>query len=393
MSNLIDKKNLKYFCIFGGGSIRGLSYVGAYRALKELDVEITGYAGSSVGSIAAALAALDYSIDEITDVFMKFDYGLFKDINFSFKLELAISKGEIFTDKIRELIGKKMNTDKPVCFKDFPKDLYVITTNLSKGKCVIFSKETTPDFEVAQAIRISTGFPGLMNPYELDGDLYVDGDLTKAYALSHLSSCLNPKDTRILEFRLEGTKSHDKTNNPIVFMNDAFDFLSYMATDSIFDLYQKYDKYDFVVISAKNTLLFDFSIPKEKREQLINLGYNTTMNYFKKSLPEKKNYLCGEYSKMSDALKTAQKQLSDNKNDNARLTLLNYVFENRKKIKYLSENFSESLEEIINLLNERTIKILFFKIKNNNQKIAEDKINILIEKLNSKIDELKSYIF
>ena len=393
MSNQIDKNNLKYFCIFGGGSIRGLSYVGAYKALKELGVEITGYAGSSVGSIAAALSALDYNLDEITDVFMKLDYALFKDINFSFKLELAISKGEIFTDKIRELICKKMNTDKPVCFKDFPKDLYVITTNLSKGKCVIFSKETTPDFEVAQAIRISAGFPGLLNPYELDGDLYVDGDLTKAYALSHLSPCLNPKNTRVLEFRLEGTKKHDKTNNPIVFMNDSFDFLSYMATDNIVDLYSNYDKYDFVVISTKNTLLFDFSIPKEKREQLINLGYNETMNYFKKSLSGKKARLCKEYSKMQEALLDAKKQLSENKNESARLSLLNYVFENYKNIKYLDDDFLNNLEEIVNLLSESTIKILFFKIKNDNHKAAADKINALTEKLKSKINELKNCIF
>ena len=33
------KKPLKYTCLFGGGAIRGLAYVGAIRALEELDIE------------------------------------------------------------------------------------------------------------------------------------------------------------------------------------------------------------------------------------------------------------------------------------------------------------------------------------------------------------------
>ena len=30
---------LKYTCLFGGGAIRGLAYVGTIRALEELDIE------------------------------------------------------------------------------------------------------------------------------------------------------------------------------------------------------------------------------------------------------------------------------------------------------------------------------------------------------------------
>ena len=34
--------SLKYTCLFGGGAIRGLAYVGAIRAMEELGVDASG---------------------------------------------------------------------------------------------------------------------------------------------------------------------------------------------------------------------------------------------------------------------------------------------------------------------------------------------------------------
>lgn len=43
--------NFKYTCLFGGGAIRGVSYIGAVKALEELGIIPDRLAGSSVGSI------------------------------------------------------------------------------------------------------------------------------------------------------------------------------------------------------------------------------------------------------------------------------------------------------------------------------------------------------
>ena len=59
---------LKYTCLFGGGAIRGLAYVGTIRALEELGIEYDIIGGSSVGSIIAALVAKGYSSFEIEKV-------------------------------------------------------------------------------------------------------------------------------------------------------------------------------------------------------------------------------------------------------------------------------------------------------------------------------------
>ena len=70
----------KYTCLFGGGAIRGLAYVGAIRAMEELGIEYDIVGGSSVGSIIAALIAVGYKSYEIESFFMKVNFDLFKDI-------------------------------------------------------------------------------------------------------------------------------------------------------------------------------------------------------------------------------------------------------------------------------------------------------------------------
>ena len=51
----------KYFAIFGGGGIRGISYCGAYKALQENNIDLTGCAGSSIGAVFASLISVCYN--------------------------------------------------------------------------------------------------------------------------------------------------------------------------------------------------------------------------------------------------------------------------------------------------------------------------------------------
>ena len=90
------KNKIPYVCIFGGGAVRGLAYIGVIEALNDLDVEIKKVAGSSVGAIFAAFLAAGYETDELIEIFKDLNFQIFKDINFSFKPQLGISKGGVF---------------------------------------------------------------------------------------------------------------------------------------------------------------------------------------------------------------------------------------------------------------------------------------------------------
>ena len=188
--------NLKYTCLFGGGAIRGLAYVGTIRALEELGIEYDIIGGSSVGSIFAALLACGYKSYELENLFMKVNFELFKDIHLGFGKAIAISKGGIFVDWLNELLSKERK-NKKLTFKDLERDLVIITTNLKEFKTQEFSKKETPDFEIAKAIRISSSMPGLMPPYNYNGADLVDGDLQKASPMWKLSETVNRLFKRI----------------------------------------------------------------------------------------------------------------------------------------------------------------------------------------------------
>ena len=94
----------KYFCILGGGGIRGVAYVGAIKALKKMNIEITGFAGSSIGSVVATLLTFGYTEDEIQNVFEHINFDFFNDINLAFGKDFAISRGEKFYEWIKDKI-------------------------------------------------------------------------------------------------------------------------------------------------------------------------------------------------------------------------------------------------------------------------------------------------
>src|SRR5574344_1396401 len=103
----MEDKSLEYTCIFGGGAIRGMCYVGAYKAMEELGIKVKTYAGSSVGAIFAALVAVGFNSSELEELFLNVNYELFKDIHFGFGKPFALSKGGIFLETVREAIEKK----------------------------------------------------------------------------------------------------------------------------------------------------------------------------------------------------------------------------------------------------------------------------------------------
>lgn len=294
---------LKYTCLFGGGAIRGLAYVGTIRALEELGIKFDIIGGSSVGSIFATLLACGYKSYELENLFMKVNFELFRDIHLGFGKGIGLSKGGIFVDWLNELILKKFEEKKtPLNFKDLEQELVVITTNLTEFGTQEFSKFETPDFEIAKAIKISSSMPGLMAPYDYNGAKLVDGDLQKASPMWRLTETLKNSESRILEFRLEGDCASE-SRNPISYLNTIYSCVTDVATDFVSEIYGKNDRYDCVRINTGDIFFADFNLDRDSRRKLINSGYEQTMRYFKEFLPAKKELLEKVYSKSYNYMK------------------------------------------------------------------------------------------
>ena len=389
-------KNLKYTCIFGGGAIRGLAYIGALQAINELGIELTTLAGSSVGAIFAGLLAVGYTQDEIESIFMKVNYDLFKDIQLG--KTFGISKGEIFLEWIQELLERKFygsNYEKgkntPIKFSDLKKNLVILTTNLANFRCKEFSNFTTPDAEVAYAIRISAGMPGLMPPIKASGAILVDGDLQKSWPLWKLSSNLCNQKDRILEFRLEGDFDVERQGN-IDFVNTVYSCVTSVATKFIVDKYAQKDKFDYIVINTGPTLIVDFNLNEQKRKELINIGYKMSMDYFKTTLKDKKKYLIEYYTPLYHTIVNVYNLIEHKKYTDAKIALGDFYMKHIQTIsKYIEKDYIFMLDAIKNLILNNYYINIFRKPKIKNPKIILSRLNILKQEVKTRLDELESY--
>ena len=384
---------LKYTCLFGGGAIRGLAYVGAIRALEELDVEYDIIGGSSVGSIIAALVAVGYKSYEIENIFMKINFDLFKDIHFGIGKPFALSKGEIFMDWLNELLKNKLprNSAEKITFKDIENNLIIITTDLKHFSSQEFSQIETPDFEVAQAIKVSSSMPGFMAPFKYKDNELVDGDLQKASPMWKLSETLNSSESRILEFRLEGDYNKDE-KNPISFINTIYSCVTEVATRFVSEIYGNNDRYDCLSINTGDVFFADFNLDKESRRKLINLGYEQTMRYFKEFLPKKKEKIIEIYSKLSKYLKNSKKGLKLKNVEETQWWLGDIFTELFINKEYVDPIISEKIVDLRNIISNNISNFLFFYTSFKNTSMLGTKFDELITIIDTRIAESKLYL-
>lgn len=391
--------NLKYTCLFGGGAIRGVSYIGAIKAMEELGLEVQTFGGSSVGSIIAGLLAVGYTAEELKEIFIKVNFELFKDISIGIGPLFAISKGEVFLEWVRELIETKFYGEKykkganrAVTFKDIEKNLVIITTNLSNFECKEFSRFETPDYEIASAIRISSCMPGLMKPIEYNNTLLVDGDLQKSLPMWKLSNNLVSRDERILEFRLEG--DYDKNNiSGIDYANAVYSCMTAMSTSFITSIYGDNDKYDYIVLNTGDIVIVDFNMNEAKRNELIESGYKQTMDYFTRTLTSKKIKIKKGYEKILSFTQKIQKFISAKKIFKAKVELGELFIDLSDLNSIIDENDYNDIKAFKNLfLQNIKYPPLFGAIKLSNETLVKTELTRINNNFKEKVSDLCKYI-
>jgi predicted acylesterase/phospholipase RssA len=84
-------------------------------------------------------------------------------------------------------------------FRDLPRRLYLVATDLDSGESVSFGRPGHEHVPISKAVQASAALPGLFPPVEIDGRHFVDGALKKTLHASEalddgakLVICVNP---------------------------------------------------------------------------------------------------------------------------------------------------------------------------------------------------------
>ena len=218
----------KTICLSGGG-ISGISQVSALDYLSKNKIinfkNINLFVGTSVGSIISFLIIIGYKTNYIIEFIKKFDFNKVKedfDIDKLF-LNYGINDFTNMMIAIKSFLYNKFKIN-DITFKELylktNKKIAIIATNLTKNREEYFSLNTTPDFSVLLAIRMSISIPIISTPVKYNNNFYVDGGCFNNFPINYCN-----KNTTL------GIAIHRNSENKI---NNLFDYLK-----SYYELYFK----------------------------------------------------------------------------------------------------------------------------------------------------------
>ena len=159
--------------VLSGGGMRGLAHIGVLKALREHNIPIWGYAGTSIGSLVSAFAASGMSPQEIADLA---DRITIKDILDTDYLGLIFKRGRV-PGVIKGLKFQKfLHNNLPIHdFKKLKYPLFVNTVDIQTGANIFFGLEGLDNVPVPKAVYASCCIPGVFRPAEINGRYYFDG--------------------------------------------------------------------------------------------------------------------------------------------------------------------------------------------------------------------------
>lgn len=170
--------------VFQGGGVKGIALVGALQAVENRGISFEGVGGASAGAIVAALYAAGYNASEMRLILERIQFDSLLDRTSLAKLvlgrPLGLYRGKRFQDWIHKLLVQK----KVRFFKDCPKKLRIVVTDLTERTLVVLDAESHPNLEVAEAIRMSMSIPFVFEPVHLGRSLMVDGGVLSNFPLS-----------------------------------------------------------------------------------------------------------------------------------------------------------------------------------------------------------------
>lgn len=145
----------------GAGGARGLAHIGVLKVLEKENIPIDFISGTSIGSLIAALYALEPNAKKLEKDAISRDIG--KLFDYSMIPRCGLIKG----DKIEKFLMEKIGRMK---FSDLKIPLFVSSYDIENNCEVIFSRG-----DVAKAVRASISIPGFFIPVKNKNRILVDG--------------------------------------------------------------------------------------------------------------------------------------------------------------------------------------------------------------------------
>lgn len=287
--------------VFSGGGVKGIAIIGALQAIEKKGFTFKRVAGTSAGSIIAALVAAGYRSEEIFKMMDEINLMDFLDARKTFfpspiakwvllYWRLGLYKGNVLEKWIAEKLAiKGLRT-----FADLPfNTLRVIASDLTDGRLVVLPDDLPKygmdinTFPIAKAIRMSCSIPYFFEPVKIksiDGKfVMVDGGVLSNFPM-WLFDQENVKKVRpVLGIKLSHSDTNqpkkNKINNAIQMFEALFETMK-DAHDARY-ISRKHEK-NIIFIPTEGILATEFELTADRKQALLQLGEEYANDFFKK---------------------------------------------------------------------------------------------------------------
>lgn len=339
----------EYALILAGGGTRGAYQVGAWKALKDLDINVKAVMGTSIGSLNGALILQD-DVDAMIDLYQNMELTSIMEMNekvdtsrnlFDIKnlkplvAEFINNKG-INNEPLRETINKYIDLDKIYKSK---MDFGLVTYSIDNKAPLQLYKDQIPKDEFVDFLLASSCLP-IFKAQKIGNFEFVDGAF---YDNIPINMAIEKGYKNIIVIDINGTGFNRRMSDKNVYLK---------------------------VISPKEKLGGTMNFNKDRMKNNIALGYLDTMRSFNKMQGHIYYFYSKEFNRMLEVFNLQ--------------TI--YGLENAAKIyeinKYKAYKFEEFIEEVAKKHEEAKTK--YAKMKD---QLQEKNVKKLRETINTIFNE------
>lgn len=179
---------MKLGLAMSGGGIKGAAHIGVIQALQEENIKVDIVGGTSIGSIVAALYAMEYTPNEMLKLFNYFSKLIFKNSAMYTdprgKKLLSIQAGGLYSGEniafAIEEAGKYKNIKK---LQDLKIPIVIPAVDLRDSEKYVFTNmgkindKYLNKADISVAVRASSSYPAIFAPCIYNKHKFVDGGI------------------------------------------------------------------------------------------------------------------------------------------------------------------------------------------------------------------------
>ena len=183
---------MKIGLALAGGGVKGAGHIGVIKALQENGIEIGYIGGTSIGSIVAALYAMNYTIEEMLKLFRYFSKEIMRIDPKYYWTNVKSNKkflgyGLISGENIELAMNECANLRQMKNIEDIKIPIAMPTVDIKNNKKYVSTNHQFDenfkddvyirDITIGKAVRASASYPGMFAPTFYKDHKFVDGGI------------------------------------------------------------------------------------------------------------------------------------------------------------------------------------------------------------------------